>query len=194
MVHPSTLADATPFRSRYTGVSVAPQQCWVGRLRRSVVASDGSRFGVWTAIHVSIELKHLRYAEAAERYGSFRKAADSFSVRQSNLSCRVFSLANAVLLPLIAGYSWKFPAVEIHLREGLHNSVRDDVRSGLADFGIGYVDDARRPSSPRNWDRRRSTWLCLLRARFHFVAQSNCEHWRTSRSCRSLRIRAHDGP
>lgn len=42
-----------------------------------------------TAIHVSIELKHLRYAEAAERHGSFRKAADSFSVRQSNLSRRV---------------------------------------------------------------------------------------------------------
>jgi hypothetical protein len=26
-----------------------------------------------------IELKHLRYVDAAERYGSFRKAADSFS-------------------------------------------------------------------------------------------------------------------
>lgn len=41
---------------------------------------------------MSIELKHLRYADAAERYGSFRKAADSFSLRQSNLSRRVRSL------------------------------------------------------------------------------------------------------
>lgn len=38
---------------------------------------------------MSIELKHLRYAEAAERYGSFRRAADSLSVKQSNLSRRV---------------------------------------------------------------------------------------------------------
>jgi DNA-binding transcriptional LysR family regulator len=38
---------------------------------------------------MSIDLKHLRYAEAADRFGSFRKAADSLSVRQSNLSRRV---------------------------------------------------------------------------------------------------------
>lgn len=54
----------------------------------------------------------------------------------------VVSLASAVLPSLIAGYSRRFPAVEIHLREGLHNTVRDEVRSGLADFGVGYVDDA----------------------------------------------------
>jgi len=38
---------------------------------------------------VSIELKHLRYAEAAERYGSVRKAADSLTIKQSNLSRRI---------------------------------------------------------------------------------------------------------
>lgn len=38
---------------------------------------------------VSIELKHLRYAEMAERYGSFRKAADLLSLKQSNLSRRI---------------------------------------------------------------------------------------------------------
>ncbi|WP_343034099.1 LysR family transcriptional regulator [Aurantimonas aggregata] len=38
---------------------------------------------------MSIEIKHLRYAEAAERSESFRKAADSLSVKQSNLSRRV---------------------------------------------------------------------------------------------------------
>src|SRR5438309_1546159 len=38
---------------------------------------------------VSIELKHLRYAEVAERCGSFRKAADLLALRQSNLSRRV---------------------------------------------------------------------------------------------------------
>ena len=38
---------------------------------------------------VSIELKHLRYAEVAERCGSFRKAADFLALKQSNLSRRV---------------------------------------------------------------------------------------------------------
>ena len=53
----------------------------------------------------------------------------------------VVSLANAVLPSLIAGYSRKFPGIEIHLREGLHDVVYDEVRSGLADFAIGFVDD-----------------------------------------------------
>lgn len=38
---------------------------------------------------MSIELKHLRYAEMAERRGSFRKAADSLALKQSNLSRRI---------------------------------------------------------------------------------------------------------
>ena len=54
----------------------------------------------------------------------------------------VVSLANAVLPTLIADYSRRFPRIEIHLREGLHSVVRDEVRGGLADFGIGYLDDA----------------------------------------------------
>lgn len=41
---------------------------------------------------MSIDLKHLRYAEAAERCGSFRKAADLLALKQSNLSRRVRAL------------------------------------------------------------------------------------------------------
>jgi DNA-binding transcriptional LysR family regulator len=41
---------------------------------------------------VPIELKHLRYAEVAERCGSFRKAADLLALKQSNLSRRVRNL------------------------------------------------------------------------------------------------------
>lgn len=35
---------------------------------------------------MSIELKHLRYADAAVHHGSFRKAADALGLKQSNLS------------------------------------------------------------------------------------------------------------
>jgi DNA-binding transcriptional LysR family regulator len=56
----------------------------------------------------------------------------------------VVSLAGAVLPGLIADYSRRFPGIELHLREGLHNMVTDEIRNGLADFGIGYLDDAPR--------------------------------------------------
>lgn len=49
---------------------------------------------------MSIELKHLRYAEAAERCGSFRKAADLFALKQSNLSRRVRALEDQLGLRL----------------------------------------------------------------------------------------------
>jgi DNA-binding transcriptional LysR family regulator len=56
----------------------------------------------------------------------------------------VVSLAGAVLPGLIADYSRTFPGIELHLREGLHHMVTDEVRNGLADFGIGYVEGAPR--------------------------------------------------
>jgi DNA-binding transcriptional LysR family regulator len=31
--------------------------------------------------------------------------------------------------------------VEIHVREGVYASILDDVRSGVADFGISYIDE-----------------------------------------------------
>jgi hypothetical protein len=63
---------------------------------------------------VSIELKHLRYAEVAERCGSFRKAADLLALKQSKLSRRVryleeqlgvalFERTNAGVEPTAAG-------------------------------------------------------------------------------------------
>ena len=39
-----------------------------------------------------VELKHLRYADAASQHGSFRKAADALGVKQSNLSRRIRTL------------------------------------------------------------------------------------------------------
>jgi DNA-binding transcriptional LysR family regulator len=53
----------------------------------------------------------------------------------------VMSVAGAALPPLIAAYRADRPGVEIHVRESVHGSVLEDVRSGVADFGIGYVDE-----------------------------------------------------
>lgn len=53
----------------------------------------------------------------------------------------VMSVAGAFLPSLIAAYRADRPGVEIHVRESVHGSVMEDVRSGVADFGIGYVDE-----------------------------------------------------
>lgn len=54
----------------------------------------------------------------------------------------VVSLASAMLPALLADYCRRFSGIEVHLHEGLHHAVTDELRSGLADFGIGYIDDA----------------------------------------------------
>jgi DNA-binding transcriptional LysR family regulator len=54
----------------------------------------------------------------------------------------VFSPVTALLSSLLTDYCRRFPGIQIHLREGLHSAVRDDVRSGLADFGLGFAEDA----------------------------------------------------
>jgi len=57
----------------------------------------------------------------------------------------VMSLAHVALPKIIAEYNRQFPGIEIHLREGVHGNVQDDIRSGLADFGRGYVVDMPEP-------------------------------------------------
>ncbi len=52
----------------------------------------------------------------------------------------VMSVAGAALPGIVAAYRADRPGVEIHVRESVHGSVLEDVRSGVADFGIGYVD------------------------------------------------------
>jgi DNA-binding transcriptional LysR family regulator len=53
----------------------------------------------------------------------------------------VSSLPPLTMSSVIAEYTQRFPGVEIQLREGFQDAVRDDVRSGLADFGMGELGD-----------------------------------------------------
>jgi DNA-binding transcriptional LysR family regulator len=56
------------------------------------------------------------------------------------ISC-VMSVAVGRLPRMIAAYRGDRPGVEIHVREGVYASILEDVRSGVADFGISYVDE-----------------------------------------------------
>jgi DNA-binding transcriptional LysR family regulator len=117
------------------------------RTIQQVEAELGVPLFVRSTRQVSVTQAGKEFAAHAERLlndlkisvASMRELADR--PRGQIVVASVVSLANAVLPTLIAGYSRKFPGIEIHLREGLHDVVRDDIRSGLADFGIGYVDD-----------------------------------------------------
>jgi LysR family transcriptional regulator, carnitine catabolism transcriptional activator len=53
----------------------------------------------------------------------------------------VTSLMPVRMSSVIAEYVRQFPAIEVQLLEGFQDDVRDNVRSGLADFGVGELGD-----------------------------------------------------
>ena len=53
----------------------------------------------------------------------------------------IMSVANGLLPAIVAKYRASRPGIEIILREGVHGTVLEDVRSGTADLGATYVDD-----------------------------------------------------
>ena len=53
----------------------------------------------------------------------------------------IMSVANGLLPAVVAKYRASRPGIEIILREGVHGTVFEDIRSGTADLGITYVDD-----------------------------------------------------
>jgi DNA-binding transcriptional LysR family regulator len=53
----------------------------------------------------------------------------------------LISVAHGVLPDAISAYRRARPGVEIHVRDGVHDSVLENVRSGAADFGITYMKD-----------------------------------------------------
>lgn len=122
-------------------------QSGLTRLIQQVEAELGVTLFSRSTRHVSVTDAGKEFSTHAERLlndlkfsvGNVReKARDP---RGQIIVSSVLPLANAALGPLIADYSRKFPGIDIHLREGLHGNVRDEVRSGLADFGVGYVED-----------------------------------------------------
>src|SRR5215470_4470151 len=53
----------------------------------------------------------------------------------------IMSVANSLFPGIVAKYRASRPGIEIVLREGVHGTVLEDVRSGAADLGVTYVDD-----------------------------------------------------
>ncbi|NYT22185.1 LysR family transcriptional regulator [Alcaligenaceae bacterium] len=53
----------------------------------------------------------------------------------------VMSVACTVLPAIIARYRRERPGVDLHITEGVHGNVLENVRTGVADIGLTYLDD-----------------------------------------------------
>jgi DNA-binding transcriptional LysR family regulator len=81
----------------------------------------------------------------------------------------VMSVAGGLLPGIVASYRADRPGVEIHVREGVHAAVVEDVRSGVADFGIGYVDEL--PEFAIGTALGRETFCAVVPARHKLAAK-----------------------
>lgn len=53
----------------------------------------------------------------------------------------VMSVAHASLAGLVNEFRKQHPLVEVHIKEGVHGTVMEEIRSGASDLGITYIDD-----------------------------------------------------
>jgi DNA-binding transcriptional LysR family regulator len=57
----------------------------------------------------------------------------------------IMSVANGKLPGLVSAHRLDYPGIELHVRDGVHGTIIEDVRSGAADFGISYLDSQPEP-------------------------------------------------
>jgi DNA-binding transcriptional LysR family regulator len=75
--------------------------------------------------------------------GSMRDLADQR--RGQIIVSSIMSVANGKLPGMVATYRLGYPGVELFIRDGVHGTVIEEVRSGAADFGITYLDELPAP-------------------------------------------------
>ncbi len=120
----------------------------ITRIVKQVEAELDAPLFVRSTRHVSVTEFGKEFAALAERLLNDLRINVAHMRRQAGqprgqiVVSSVFSPVTAMLPSLVTDYCRRFPGIQIHLREGLHSAVRDDVRSGLADFGLGFAEDA----------------------------------------------------
>lgn len=93
--------------------------------------------------HVALTAAGREFAPAAERMLSelglqIQNVRELAEQRRGHLViASLMSIAHTVLPSVIGAYRRTYPRIELMVREGVHSSVADEVRSGAADFGIG---------------------------------------------------------
>lgn len=86
-----------------------------------------------------IALANRILADLRISFESMREISDE--ERGQVIASTVMSVAYAQLPAIVARYRQAKAKIEIQIREGVHGVVLEDVRSGVADLGITYIDD-----------------------------------------------------
>ncbi|MEM0990983.1 MAG: LysR family transcriptional regulator [Pseudomonadota bacterium] len=101
------------------------------RTTRTVRLTDAGREFVALARRMTDDLRIAGQA--------MRELADQ--QRGQVIVSTLMSVAHGVLPGAVGTYRAAHPRIEIQVRDGIHASVLEDVKSGAADFGITYLQD-----------------------------------------------------
>lgn len=145
------------------------------RTIKRVETALGVRLFERSTRHVQITPAGREFVAVAERLlndlglavRNLREVAEEQRGRLT-LSC-IMSVASAVLPLLLATYRADRPGIEIVVREGVHGSVLEEVRSGGADLGLSYVDDL--PDAIEGIALQRETFSVVLHRRHRLAAR-----------------------
>jgi DNA-binding transcriptional LysR family regulator len=97
------------------------------------------RVEVTPAGHEFIALANRILADLRISFENMREISDE--QRGQLIVSAVMSVAYTQLPSIVARYRESRARIEIQLREGVHGTVLEDVRSGVADLGVTYVDE-----------------------------------------------------
>jgi DNA-binding transcriptional LysR family regulator len=97
------------------------------------------RVEVTPAGHEFIALANRILDDLRISFESMREISDE--QRGQVIVSVVMSVAYTKLPRIVARYRESRSRIEIQVREGVHGTVLEDVRSGVADLGVTYVDD-----------------------------------------------------
>ena len=145
------------------------------RTIKRIEAALGVRLFERSTRHVQITQAGREFVAVAERMlndlrltvRSLREVAEERRGRL--ILSSIMSVASGILPVLLAAYRVDRPGMEIHVREGVHGSVLEDVRSGVADLGLSYVDDL--PDAIEGFPLQRETFSVVVPKRHRLAAR-----------------------
>src|SRR5687767_11144888 len=117
--------------------------------------------------HVEITQAGREFVAVAERVLhdlqlTVRSMRDIGSEQRGQVIVSTYSaFAYQVLPPILQTYRETRPQIDVRLREGRQPDILEDVRSGVADFGVGFVDGLAATSVTSTTLRREALYVIV---------------------------------
>lgn len=121
------------------------------RTIKAVEAAVGARLFERSTRHVRVTEAGREFAAVAERLvADLRLAVESLreigdGQRGLVVLSTIMSVATSILPPILSSFRDANPGMEVLLREGVHDAVLTEVRTGAADLGITYTGELPAP-------------------------------------------------